>query len=142
MFLSDGTLIDWGHELLNPFDYRAVQPCSVDLRIDSDIDIYPSTFKLASTIERVVMPLDLGARVEGKSTLGRRGLFIHVSAGWIDPGFKGTITLELFNASDNLITLNKGEYICQIAFFMLDKPALKGYDGKYQGQSGVTRARL
>lgn len=142
MFLSDGTLLSKGSELIHPFNPLFVQPCSVDLSIDQTTSIYPHQFKLISTYEVVTVPLDLGARVEGKSTWGRRGLFVHVSAGWIDPGFQGTITLELYNASTDLIEIQELDSICQIAFFQLDKPAIRGYNGKYQNQSGATGPRV
>lgn len=141
MFLSDKTIKLLGPGMVYPFDLELVQPCSYDLRIDNDYTINPHEFLLASTLERVEIPLELGARVEGKSTWGRRGLFIHVTAGWIDPGFQGTITLELFNATYEQITISKHQRICQLAFFQLDEPAEKKYNGKYQHQHGPTPAR-
>lgn len=151
-YLSDGTLLELGPDLLFPFRPENVQPCSVDLTllraetsrksILGAFIIAPQEFCLATTVEKVRLPSHIGARVEGKSSWGRKGLFIHVTAGWIDPGFEGQITLELFNASrENLYFFPNEALICQLSFFYLDKPALKPYQGKYQNQEGVTPAR-
>lgn len=106
----------------------------------------PGVFTLATTIEVVKMPTNLVARVEGKSSLGRLGLIIHATAGFIDPGFKGNITLEMMNLSPRPIALKIGMRICQLSFEKVDgrverpygHPALKS---KYQGQLGVTESR-
>lgn len=106
----------------------------------------PGVFTLATTLERVKMPRNLVARVEGKSSLGRLGLIIHATAGFIDPGFVGNITLEMMNLSPRPIDLIIGMRICQLSFDKVDgrverpygHPALKS---KYQGQSGVTESR-
>lgn len=103
-------------------------------------------FLLATTLEYIELPADLVARVEGKSSLGRRGLMVHVTAGFIDPGFKGNITLEMMNLSPRPIALKIGMRICQLSFEKVDgrverpygHPALKS---KYQGQLGVTESR-
>lgn len=143
MFLSDGTIKELGPVLLDPFYVEYVQPCSIDLTLEeSELwRLDPQEFCLATTVEAVNLPSHIGARVEGKSSLGRRGLFIHVTAGWIDPGFRGQITLELFNCSLEPIQLVPHQKICQLAFFYLDKPAQKSYGGKYQDQIGIVGAR-
>lgn len=153
-FLSNTTLRKLGPDIIHPFTVENVEPCSVDFTLAEvavnntffndpvgEWLIYPGQRKLASTIERVELPAHIGARVEGKSTWGRRGLFIHVTAGWIDAGFCGNITLELYCISEVPITLQYGQKICQLAFFFLDQPADPPYNGKYQGQVGVTEAR-
>ena len=151
-FLSDGTLLELGTTLLNPFNPDNVEPCSYDLTLEtveapynfkdtSHFLVKPFEFCLATTVETVSLPNHLGARVEGKSSMGRRGLFIHVTAGWIDPGFNGQITLELFNCTQDEMYLTKGQRIAQLAFFELDKPALRPYEGKYQNQRGAVGPR-
>ena len=130
-----------------------VQPASVDLQLDNtlkNIDgetftldgkkgyvLQPGEFILGSTIEYVTIPHDIVARVEGRSSVGRLGVMVHVTAGYIDPGFIGNITLELFNCSDKPFQLNFGDCLCQIVFETLSSPCLNGYDGKYQGDVGV-----
>lgn len=101
----------------------------------------PHNFVLASTVEYMGIPRDITAWVEGRSSIGRVGLFIQ-NAGWIDPGFKGTITLELYNASEQSIRLIPGTKVGQIIFSELDNPAYKAYDGKYQGQRLTTGSKI
>lgn len=102
--------------------------------------LMPSEFVLASTIEWVNLPNDLSAFVEGRSSIGRTGLFIH-NAGWIDPGFRGTITLELFNAAPYPLVLDAGRRICQIVFQMLNQETFD-YAGKYQNEGGTIPSRI
>lgn len=151
MFLSDGTLhkLAAEHDLWTPYRPEKVQPCSVDFTLDyaectTYDDIYvvnPSQHCLAVTNEWVNLPAHIGARVEGKSSLGRVGLFVHITAGWIDAGFRGNITLELFNCSEKQIVLAKDRDICQMAFFALDRPALQPYIGKYQDSKGLVHSK-
>jgi dCTP deaminase len=99
--------------------------------------IKPNGLVLASTIERIRLPVWLGARAEGKSSLGRVGLFIHVTAGFIDPGWDGNITLELFNANHLPIRIYPGMKICQMSFHPLSGRCAhpygsKGLNSKYQ----------
>lgn len=108
--------------------------------------LHPGDFWLASTVETVGMPDDLAAMVNGKSSLGRRGLVIHQTAGFIDPGFKGTVTLELSNVSAKPIRLTTWMPICQLVFMQMDGPADRPYgsDGlgsHYMGQRGPTPSR-
>ncbi len=86
------------------------------------------------------MPDDLTAFVEGRSSLGRMGLFIQ-NAGWVDPGFKGEITLELYNANRCAIEIKAGRRVGQLVFAELDDIALNPYKGKYKGQRGATGSR-
>ena len=87
------------------------------------------------------MPDDLTAFVEGRSSLGRMGLFIQ-NAGWVDPGFRGEITLELYNANRCAIELKAGRRVGQLVFAKMDGPAQNPYRGKYQGQTGATGSRV
>ncbi|MDQ2649039.1 MAG: dCTP deaminase [Actinomycetota bacterium] len=108
--------------------------------------LHPGEFVLGSTLERVALPDDLVARVEGKSSLGRLGLLIHSTAGFIDAGFDGHITLELSNVASLPITLYPGMKIGQVSFMMMTTPADVPYGAgalgsKYQGQRGPTPSR-
>lgn len=146
---------------------EVIQPASIDIRIgntysivedsssgiinlDNEISykqitaekyiLLPGQFVLATTMEYFELPDNLTAFVEGRSSLGRMGLFIQ-NAGWVDPGFKGEITLELFNANRCAIELNAGRRVGQLVFAQLDKDALHPYRGKYQGQRGATGSK-
>ena len=108
--------------------------------------LHPGEFVLGSTLERIGVPDDLVGRVEGKSSLGRLGLLIHSTAGFIDAGFDGHITLELANVASLPITLYPGMKIGQVSFMRMttpaDNPYGKGASGsKYQGQRGPTPSR-
>lgn len=108
--------------------------------------IHPGQMLLGSTIEYVKIPNWLAARAEGKSSLGRRGLAVHITAGFIDPGFEGQITLELVNHGPKSIVLTPGMPICQLALFRLSSRAARPYGhpdlkSHYQGQTGPTVAR-
>ena len=103
--------------------------------------ILPGQFVLATTMEYFELPDDLTAFVEGRSSLGRMGLFIQ-NAGWVDPGFKGEITLELFNANRFAIELKAGRRVGQLVFAEMDDYALNPYKGKYQGQTGATGSKV
>lgn len=100
--------------------------------------LHPGEFVLGSTRERVRLPDDLVARLEGKSSLGRLGLLIHSTAGYVDPGFDGMITLELSNVARLPISIYPGMPIGQISFQQLTTPVDAPYRGKYQGQRGPT----
>jgi dCTP deaminase len=108
--------------------------------------LHPGEFVLGSTLERVEVPDDLVARIDGKSSLGRLGLLIHSTAGFVDPGFMGHITLELSNVANLPITIYPGMKIGQISFMQMttaaDAPYGRGAKGsKYQGQRGPTPSR-
>ena len=105
--------------------------------------LHPGEFALGSTIEYVEMPNDLVSRLEGKSSLGRLGLLIHSTAGFVDPGFKGQITLELSNVANLPIALHPGMEIGQLSFLWLNAAARnpygsEGLNSKYQNQRGPT----
>ena len=108
--------------------------------------LHPGEFVLGTTLETVSLPDDLAARVEGKSSLGRLGLLTHATAGFVDPGFTGHVTLELSNVATLPIMLWPGMKIGQLAFFRLSSPAeypygSEKYGSHYQGQRGPTASR-
>jgi dCTP deaminase len=108
--------------------------------------LHPGEFVLGSTFESVSLPDDVAARLEGKSSLGRLGLLTHSTAGFIDPGFSGHVTLELSNVATLPIKLWPGMKIGQMCFFRLTSPAEKPYgsseySSRYQGQRGPTASR-
>lgn len=171
MILSDKTIkamLAEGTLGIEPIDDAQIQPASVDIRLgdsfsivedsssgiitmDNEIsyktihtDTYlllPGQFVLATTKEYFQLPDDLTAFVEGRSSLGRMGLFIQ-NAGWVDPGFEGEITLELFNANRCAIELKAGRRVGQLVFAKMDEKADNPYRGKYQGQRGATGSRI
>ncbi len=149
-----------------------IQPASVDLRIDNELRLYDEKidvidtknmpepdkirrgeelilhsgeFALASTKETVKIPNDFDAEIKGRSSIGRAGSHIH-TAGWVDPGFEGQVTLELINHTSSSVKLYEGMRICQIVFGRLESPALIGYgdqkDSKYQHQKGATASKI
>ncbi len=180
MILSDRSLreaIAAGRLVIDPLDDDAIQPSSIDVRLDNRFRVFytarhpyidvkqpmedltelvevkpdeafilhPGEFVLGSTLERVALPDDLVARLEGKSSLGRLGLLIHSTAGYVDPGWDGYLTLELSNVANLPITLYPGMKIGQISFFQLTTPAETPYGSagnKYQGQRGPTASRF
>lgn len=102
--------------------------------------IPPKTFALATTKETIKLPNNISAFVEGRSSIGRMGLFIQ-NAGWIDPGFEGQITLELFNATENTLAIKLDMRICQIVFGIMSGTS-EGYKGKYHKQMGTTFSKI
>ena len=118
----------------------------VEVEEDEAFILHPGEFVLGSTLERVTLPDDLVARLEGKSSLGRLGLLIHSTAGFIDPGWDGHVTLELSNVANLPITIYYGMKIGQLSFVQLSEPAespygATGLGSKYQGQQGPTPSR-
>jgi dCTP deaminase len=108
--------------------------------------LHPGEFVLGATYEVITLPDDIAARLEGKSSLGRLGLLTHSTAGFIDPGFSGHVTLELSNVATLPITLWPGMKIGQLCFFRLSSPAehpygSDKYGSRYQGQRGPTASR-
>jgi dCTP deaminase len=180
--LSDRTIrqeLAAGRLGIDPLDEDAVQPASVDLRLDRAFRIFrvtsrpyvdvhqptddltelveispdepfvihPGTFCLGSTMETITLPHDIVARVDGKSSLGRLGLLVHATAGYVDPGWTGKLTLELSNQSQMPIALYLGMRIAQISFLSLSTPVNRPYGSpslgsKYQGQTGPTPSRI
>ena len=130
-----------------PFiDVRQKQPDLTELLTvaeDEAFILHPGEFVLGQTLEWVELPVDLVARLEGKSSLGRLGLLIHSTAGYVDPGWKGNLTLELSNVANLPIALYFGMKIGQISFFRMTSPVERPYGSaslgsKYQGQSEPT----
>jgi dCTP deaminase len=127
-------------------DVRAPQPDLTELLTVADDEpfvLHPGEFVLGQTLEWVELPNDLVARLEGKSSLGRLGLLIHSTAGYVDPGWKGNLTLELSNVANLPIALYFGMKIGQISFFKMSSPVERPYGSpglgsKYQGQSEPT----
>lgn len=154
--------------LIEPIEKDQIQPASVDIRLGDSfcmlndcksgiinirekteyisitrekIILFPGQFILGTTMEYIKLPDNLTAFVEGRSSLGRLGLFVQ-NAGWVDPGFDGEITLELFNASRFSIELHSGDRIAQLVFAKMERSADKPYVGKYNGQKGATGSRV
>ncbi|WP_129656610.1 dCTP deaminase [Rothia halotolerans] len=118
----------------------------VETRDDAPFILHPGEFVLGSTYEKVTLPEDVAARLEGKSSLGRLGLLTHSTAGFIDPGFSGHVTLELSNMATLPIMLWPGSKIGQLCFFRLSSPTDQpygsgSYGNRYQGQRGPTASR-
>ncbi|HMB18445.1 MAG TPA: dCTP deaminase [Gaiellaceae bacterium] len=118
----------------------------VEVGDEAPFILHPGEFVLASTLERIALPDDLVARLEGKSSLGRLGLLIHSTAGFIDPGWDGHVTLELSNVANLPITIYHRMKIGQLSFVQLSEPAERPYGSgdlgsKYQGQQGPTPSR-
>src|SRR3989337_767820 len=133
-----------------PFiDVKAQQeelPELVEVTGDEAFILHPGEFVLGSTLERVTLPDDLVARLEGKSSLGRLGLLIHSTAGFIDPGWNGHVTLELSNVANLPITIYYAMKIGQLSFVQMTEPAeapygATGLGSKYKGQTGPTPSR-
>ena len=146
-----------GHISLDPWTDEMVQPASIDVRLDRFFRqfevgpdepwiLHPGEFALGSTWEYVKIDETLAARLEGKSSLGRLGILTHSTAGFIDPGFEGHITLELSNVSTLPVKLWPGMKIGQMCFFQLSSPSEHPYGSEttgshYQGQRGPTPSR-
>ena len=171
MILSDGTIrrmLGDGTLRITPMEESQIQPASVDIRLGSTFSVVedspsgkitleneiryrtitsdtyvllPNQFVLATTMEFFDLPNDITAFVEGRSSLGRMGLSIQ-NAGWVDPGFRGEITLELYNANRCAIELKAGRRVGQLVFSRMDAAAENPYNGKYQGQRGATGSRV
>jgi dCTP deaminase len=119
----------------------------VEIEGDEPFILHPGEFVLGQTLEKVTLPNDLVARLEGKSSLGRLGLLIHSTAGFVDSGFSGNLTLELSNVANLPITIYRGMPIGQISFMRMDAPVDRPYGSaethsKYQGQAEPTASRF
>lgn len=153
-------LIKDGRLVVDPYDPDLLQPASLDVRLGrafrfqgykttyvGSLKLSPYKLVLGHTLEILKVPDDLAVRIEGKSTWGRRGLMVHLTAGFIDPGFEGQVTLELMNVSADRIALDPGLVIAQLSFHKLSSPARRPYGSPmlgshYQGQQGPTPAWL
>lgn len=162
-----------GDLVIEPYDEDNIEPASVDLRISnsfkkpiqtgtvidtrggerqtyrefesSSITLQPGEIILAETLERVEIPTDLCADVAGRSSLGRLFVSVHETAGFGDPGFHGTVTLEMHNANVDPVQLHQGDRVCQIIFKQLTNAADRPYGhekSQYQDQSGATESGM
>lgn len=164
--------VEEGRIRILPFNPDNLQPASIDVKLDRffrvfdnhaadaidpnepgveitrevEIDewfvLHPGEFVQGQTLEEIALPDDIVARIEGKSTLGRVGLIVHSTAGFVDPGFHGTLTLELSNLTRLPIRLYYGMFIAQISFVWMSSAAERPYHGKYQGQTRPTPSRF
>lgn len=136
---SNGILNTESGEFVQPVSLSNDTDCIDWKRTNDDVLIKPGDFVLASTKEYVEIPDYLVGQVEGRSSIGRMGISIHQTAGYIDPGFNGNITLELTNHGPVEVLLSSGDRVCQIVFDRLVQPAETPYghdDSQYQDQSG------
>ncbi|HCX63730.1 MAG TPA: dCTP deaminase [Eubacteriaceae bacterium] len=171
MILSDKKILELisSRELIiDPITKEQIQPASVDIRLGNhflkldenaieamtmtdeikyvsfeadEVVIPPHSFLLATTKEYIKLPKNITAFVEGRSSIGRMGLFIQ-NAGWVDPGFEGEITLELYNANRLPIKLQSDRRVCQLVFATMDQMPMNTYHGKYQGQKKAVGSRV
>lgn len=157
--LSDRNILELQGEtdLIYPFYYNQLQPCSYDVRLSDDLKtvrgkqislkhndyvLKPNEFILGSTIEKVKLPSTVSAFFDGKSGLGRKGIGTHITAGFIDAGFEGNVTLEIKNNSDKQFRLSEGMLIGQLIFFELKSECMRPYGDKrlnnhYQNSEGT-----
>ena len=146
--------LDRFFRLFNNHKYPVIDPAAdqpeltrlVDVSAEGSLILHPGEFVLGSTYEKVTLADDVAARLEGKSSLGRLGLLTHSTAGFIDPGFSGHVTLELSNTATLPIVLYPGMKVGQLCFFQLSSAAEKPYGSgpsgsRYQGQRGPTASR-
>jgi dCTP deaminase len=134
------------HTHIDPSKQQDDLTTLIEVADDEPFVLHPGEFVLASTLEVITLPADLAARLEGKSSLGRLGLLTHSTAGFIDPGFTGHVTLELSNVANLPMTLWPGMKIGQLCVFRLSSPAERPYGAgavgsRYQGQVGPTPSR-
>lgn len=170
MILSDqdiyAELLDGGLSVTPPSPLSAFQPASLEVHLADaatrnlwypdqfgDVEpaetwwLEPGEFALGSTVEKLALPSHLCAQVNGKSSLGRLGLLVHATAGFIDPGFQGQITLELKNLSNHTIALTREMAVAQLVFHRLSSPSQRPYGhpelgSHYQHQTGTTRSYM
>lgn len=161
--LSDRNILELqgDMELIYPFHHDHLQPCSYDVRLSDDLKtvrgkqislkhndyvLKPNEFILGSTIEKVKLPSTVSAFLDGKSGLGRKGIGTHITAGFIDAGFEGNVTLEIKNNSDKQFRLSEGMLIGQLIFFELKSECMRPYgsDGlnnHYQNSVGTVLSK-
>jgi len=165
-----------GDLVVSPFEKKNVQPSTIDVRLspivrvfnnfeigvidlkeredishevrisDRGLIVHPNEFLLGSTIEEFTIPFDLAGKIEGRSSIGRLGLIVHATAGYIDPGFHGQITFEISNISKTPIRIYPQAKIAQICFFQMSSKVVNSYGSKklgskYQNQKGPTASR-
>ena len=169
--LNDWEIGSRGPEIITPFREERVQPASYDLALGSEfivfnaheelfldlgdlrdrsaqriktnkgVVLHPGEFVLGVTEERITLPNNIVGRLEGKSSIGRLGVLIHVTAGFVDPGWDGCLTLEIYNVRKIPVILRPGLPFCQISFYLMEAAALTPYQGRYQGANTVDTSR-
>lgn len=163
MILADIDLWDLHNRhggIVEPWDADRLQPASIDLTLgnefivngvkqvhDDGYALAPREFILTTTYEAVYVPNGYAARVEGRSSWGRKGLLVHATAGFVDPGFRGQITLEFSNLNTDTLWLPVGDRLCQITYLRAMSPSERPYgdpmlDSHYQGQVGATPSAI
>ncbi len=145
MILSSAEIIrrlgQSGHSgalVISPYSSECQQPASYDLRIGDDIGIEPGACTLAHSLEWVEIPPDLAATLRTRSSYGRRGIL--VTAGFVDPGFRGQLTLGLVNMGNEPLTLKRGDRVVQMIMHQVTQGDLM-YEGRYQDSKGAISAR-
>ena len=141
MVLSDKEItfaIKSGELRILPSEFR-LNPAGVDLRIDRDIHLEPKQQLLVASMERVELSNGIVGFLHLRSSLAREGLF--ASLALVDPGFRGQLTVSLYNSGDSTVNLGKGERFIQLSLLRLGKPAINKYAGRYQNSSGVVASR-
>ncbi len=138
---------NYKHSCIDPRARQEDLTEMVTVEGDDPFIIHPGEFILGNTVERIKLGDDLVSRLEGKSSLGRLGLIVHATAGYIDPGFDGNITLELSNVANLPIRLYPGMKVGQISFFAMSTPADRPYGSpglgsKYKGQTVPTASKM
>ena len=164
MILSDAGLyraLQNGDLIVSPIEENQIQPASIDLRLDrtllnldgEEFDIFdesyllqPNEFILGSTLEYVEIPSTMVGIVDGRSSIGRLGVMIHITAGYIDAGYCGNITLEIYNVSNKPFKLKYGDSICQLVIELLNEPCIRPYGtsglgSKYHCSDGVVASK-
>ena len=169
--------LEKGEIKIEPFDSSCLQPSTVDLHLSEEVRVFdnwqigvvdvkektdpsrlvripkggfivhPGEFLLGATVEKITLPSDIAAKLEGRSSLGRLGLIVHATSGYVDPGFSGWLTFELSNISRLPIKVYAGMKIAQICFFQMTNKVLHPYGSKnlgskYQGQKGPTSSKI
>lgn len=141
MALSDRDIMEvlsTGKLGIEPLDESCINPAGYDLRCGQDVTLNPGQMVLTSTLERVHLPNDLLGVLHLRSSLAREGLI--ASLALVDPGFRGELTVMLYNAGNGVIQVKRGERFLQISFFKLISEASQGYSGVYQDSRGVVKS--
>jgi dCTP deaminase len=131
-------LFETGELIISPFKIECLNPAGYDLRSTMELLIHPKEQKLISTLERIELPANIAGFLHLRSSFIREGLIAGLAL--VDPGFKGQLTVSLFNASTNIIKVSQEEPFLQITFIQLQDKAEKPYSGKYQNSKGVTKS--
>ena len=140
--LSDAEILEHleaGEIKLEPFNNSCLNPAGYDLRISKKVVLKPKTYELVATMETVELGLGVVAFMHIRSSLAREGIVGSFAV--VDPGFRGQLTLNLYNAGDKEVTFQEGERIVQIVFHSLGNKVEKGYSGSYQDSKGVVSSK-